>query len=273
MKTFEINLKNNNLEIMSKLLNTVAKKYDCSVKYNHTSCSVNFTGDDEIADMWHVKAARGGGVTSATIEAALTIEPASYEAIVGTVVLNGYADDTYVDNTGEHGDTGSGADSDNNNGTHAAWIEANPSDWIDAMILTQTEIDDGEAINITEALTNSWANLTWAVSNYTTINANVPRHILDQPSGSQGDIEVAMRWSDGTWTVEIKRDLDTGNAEDDVVFSDTSAGMYHFSVSIMDNEGQDDNGELSHSTYTGPIALTFTTPVPGIPGFNLIIIL
>lgn len=247
----------------------------CQAKCHTLNGPVNFTGAGEKADMWHVKAARGGGLSSATINSALTINAASYEATAGTITLNGYADDKHVDNTGRHGDTGAGPYSDNTNGTHAAWIEANPLDWIDAMVLTQSEIDGGEAINITEALTNSWANLTWAVSNYTTLNANVPRHILAPPTGSHGDIEVAMRWADGIWTVEIKRVLDTGNS-DDVAFSDTTAGMYHFSVAIMDNEGQEQSGTQTHSTYTGPIALTFTTavvPDTFIPGFNLILIL
>lgn len=67
--------------------------------------------------------------------------------------------------------------------THAAWIEASPTNWIDAMILIETEINNGEAINITEAYklqkpTNSWANLTTAVNSYVALNANVPRHIL-----------------------------------------------------------------------------------------------
>lgn len=237
--------------------------------------NVNFTNSGEVADMWHIKAARGGGATSATIDAALTIDPASYEATAGTITLNGYADDKHVDTVTRQSDAGTSVYSDNTNGTHAAWIEANPTDWIDAMILTQSEIDGGQTINITEALTNSWANLTWAVNNYTALDANVPRHILTPPTGSRGDIEVSMRWADGIWTVEIKRALDTGNA-DDVAFTDTSAGMYHFSVALMDNEGQGKSGSLEHSKYTGPIALTFGaapgTPPAAIPGFNLILI-
>ncbi len=241
-----------------------------------SNTKVNFTGDDDVGDMWHIKAARGGGVTSATIVSALTIDPASYEATMGTVALNGFADDKHLDNIKRTNDAGEGATYDNTNGTHAEWIEANPTDWLDAMILTETEILNDEAINITEALTNSWANLTLAVSNYTTLNANVPRHILRLPSGSRGDIEVAMRWSDGVWTVEVKRALVTGNT-DDVDFSDTSAGMYHFSLAIFDNEGQEITGAQEHTIYTGPIALTFATagpaPAPAIPGFSLILIL
>jgi len=240
----------------------------------HGLGTVNFTNPGEMADMWHVKAARGGGTMSASIVSALSIDSSSYEATAGTISLTGYADDKFVDHETRKSDAGSGAYSDNTNGTHAAWIEANPTDWIDAMILTQSEINAGEAINITHALQNGWANLTWAVSNYTTLNANVPRHILTTPVGSRGDIEVGMTWNDGTWTVEIKRTLDTMNA-DDVIFSDTDSGVYLFSLAIMDNEGQGTTS-IDHSTYSGPIALTFTTPgSPGetaIPGFDLFIV-
>jgi len=240
----------------------------------HGLGTVNFTNPGEKADMWHVKAARGGGATSASIVSALSIDNSSYEATAGTVTLTGYADDKFVDHETRKSDAGSASYSDNTNGTHAAWIEAAPSDWIDAMVLTQSEINAGEAINITKGLQNGWVNLTWAVSNYTSLNANVPRHILGTPVGSRGDIEVGMTWSDGIWTVEMKRALDTTNI-DDVIFNNTDSGVYLFSLAIMDNQGQ---GTLSveHSTYSGPIGLTFTTPGPGeaaIPGFDLFIVL
>lgn len=244
----------------------------------HGLGTVNFTNPGEKADMWHVKAARGGGATSASILSALTIDSSSYEATAGTIALTGYADDKFVDHETRKSDAGSGVYSDNTNGTHAAWIEANPSDWIDAMILTQSEIDAGQAINITKGLQNGWANLTWAVNNYTSLNANVPRHILKTPVGSRGDIEVGMRWTDGIWTVEMKRALDTSNA-DDVIFNETDNGVYLFSLAIMDNQGQG-TSTLEHSTYSGPIGLTFTTPSPpgpgpdtAIPGFDLFIVI
>jgi hypothetical protein len=239
----------------------------------HGFSTVNLSAGEK-ADMWHIKAARGGGYSSATTTG-ITIDPTTFEVTAGTVNLVGYADDKFVDETDRHGDDGDSPYKDNTNGTHAAWIEASPTDWIDAMILTETEINNGEAINITEALTNSWANLTTAVNSYVALNANVPRHILRMPTDSHGDIEVGMTWNDGVWTVETKRALDTMN-NDDVIFDDTTAGEYLFSLAIMDNEGQEDEPPVTHSTYSGPIALTFTTPgndngEPAIPGFNLLI--
>lgn len=38
--------KNVNLEIMAKLLNSVAKKYDCQVRYNMGENSLKFFGDE-----------------------------------------------------------------------------------------------------------------------------------------------------------------------------------------------------------------------------------
>ena len=41
-----INKKNNNLEIVSKLMDSVCGKYDCSVKYNSDQGTMDFIGDD-----------------------------------------------------------------------------------------------------------------------------------------------------------------------------------------------------------------------------------
>ena len=41
----KFNIHINNLEILSKLMNSVAKKCDCAVKYNAKNKSLVFTGD------------------------------------------------------------------------------------------------------------------------------------------------------------------------------------------------------------------------------------
>ncbi|GBC60349.1 hypothetical protein DENIS_1300 [Desulfonema ishimotonii] len=46
MHTIKINRKNNNLELVSKLMNSVAAKYNCTVKYNRNDGGLCFTGDD-----------------------------------------------------------------------------------------------------------------------------------------------------------------------------------------------------------------------------------
>ena len=46
MKTFRINRRNNNLELVSKIMNSVCAKYDCRIKYNAESGTVHYSGDD-----------------------------------------------------------------------------------------------------------------------------------------------------------------------------------------------------------------------------------
>ncbi len=46
MDTVKINHKSKNLELVSKLMNSVATKYDCSVKYHDESGTIQFTGDE-----------------------------------------------------------------------------------------------------------------------------------------------------------------------------------------------------------------------------------
>ncbi|KKL15869.1 hypothetical protein LCGC14_2501290 [marine sediment metagenome] len=226
-------------------------------------------GTGEIADMWHVKAARGGGFTSATASG-ITIDPTNFQLTAGTVSLQGFADDKYVDDTGRHGDDGDGPYSDNAVDGHAMYIEESPTDWIDAMILTTTEISAGETLLISEG----GGALTSAVDAYVALNANVPRHILRTPTLSHGDIEVALRWVDGVYSLETKRALDTGNT-DDVAFDPTVSGEYYFSLAIFDDSGQESDGTQEHSTYSGPIALTFTASGgdAAIPGFGILLIL
>lgn len=50
MNKIVINEKNNNLEIVSKLMNSVCGKYDCKVKFNPEYGTVDYTGDDTFRD-------------------------------------------------------------------------------------------------------------------------------------------------------------------------------------------------------------------------------
>ena len=51
MEKVKFNIHVNNLEIVSKLMNSVAKKCDCSVKYNEKSNSLVFSGDTRYKKM------------------------------------------------------------------------------------------------------------------------------------------------------------------------------------------------------------------------------
>jgi len=46
MSIIKVHRKDQNIELASKLMNSVAAKYDCSVKYNTESGTINFSGDD-----------------------------------------------------------------------------------------------------------------------------------------------------------------------------------------------------------------------------------
>jgi len=243
----------------------------CDAKCHDLTTSVSLPAG-EIADMWHIKAARGGGRISHA-GSGFVVDASTYELTAGTVSLHGYADDKHVDDGGRTNDAGDGPYYNNAEDDHALWIEESPSSWIDAMIITDTEIAAGETINISAGIAGSWTNLTDAVDAYVALNANVPRHILRTPTSSHGDIEVAIKWVNGVYTVETKRELDTGNA-DDVAFDPTGTDTYLFSISIFDNEGQETDGPKEHSTYTGPIELSFgvdTAPPAPIPGYDLVI--
>ncbi|MHA2400444.1 MAG: Loki-CTERM sorting domain-containing protein [Promethearchaeota archaeon] len=234
----------------------------CTVKCHSPDA---YVGASELGDIWHLKSARGMGALGATNSTALTINPTTFEAEAGTINILGVADDNVIDDVDRGGDAGTSPYRDNNNGTGApAFIEKAPTDWMDAMYLTEAEITSGEAVNRSLI---TWQQDQWYIGNYTALGSVVPRHITSVGAGSRGDISTGATWEDGTWTVEIARELDTMN-NDDVAF-DTNGMQYHFSVALMDNSG----GDADHST--APVAIlefpAAATP-PGIPGYNILIV-
>lgn len=108
-----------------------------------------------------------------------------------------------------------------------AYIETDPQNFIDAMILTKSEIDKGEAVPVAK-LTPQEIDAIW--EKYRKLNAVVPQLVLQEPSGSQRDIKVGAVWENGRWTVEIQRALVTGH-NDDVQFSDLNK-KYEFAISL-----------------------------------------
>ncbi len=46
MSVIKINRKNTNVEVVSKLMDSVCSKYDCSVEYNPENGTVDFHGDE-----------------------------------------------------------------------------------------------------------------------------------------------------------------------------------------------------------------------------------
>ena len=231
----------------------------CMVKCHIDSYSY-LENPDDTTDMWHMKAARSLPANGATQVGTPTLD--GLEAIAGEFHLDGWTDDkqvTYDENEGaeedggRHGDDGSSTYSRNRNATKAApnFIETDPDDWIDAMVLLQSEIDGGETITADPAdpgyvgtdVADAWAK-------YDSLGAVVPERILHPPDGSRGDIHEAAIWKDGTWTSELERELVTAN-DDDVQFDDMGK-TYHFGVSTIDNGGGED-----HNFHAGAYHMDF----------------
>jgi len=191
------------------------------------------------ADLWHMKPARGLGALSAQQSGTVAIDPVTHQATGGTFRLIGYLDDQlmkeYVGKPdgGRVGDAGSGADTRNRNAaqTGPLYIEKNPTDYIDAMVLTKAEIDAGETA-IVDSISTAELNTYWA--KYAALNAVVPERYVKPPTGSRGDVHAAGLWHNGLWYVEIQRALNTGNA-DDAQFALNS--VVTFGIALMDNAG------------------------------------
>ncbi len=139
-----------------------------------------------------------------------------------------------------YGDAGELPYSANWNATYSApvYIEKAPASFADAMVLTQSEVDAGEAVAVA-GLSSAQLAQYWA--NYAALNAVVPQLVLKRPTGSQADVRVAATWSNGRWTLELRRKLVTGYT-DDVQFSDRTK-PYYFGLSLW-----------NHSDLVSPLA-------------------
>jgi len=218
--------------------------------------------DEGNADMWHMKAARSLPATSASQSGTVVVGDDG-QPTAGTFALVGYCDDKWVgewsaDNApdgGRFGDTGQGSYSHNRNADKTApmYVETDPADYIDALTLYQSEIDAGEAVEVA-GLSAEEVNTIWA--KYAAVGGRVPERILRAAAGSRADVTQAAVWSDGVWTSEFKRALDTGHPEEDVIFDDLTKS-YSFGVATMDN-----TGGLGHKTGGLKLSLVFRAAAP-----------
>jgi hypothetical protein len=192
------------------------------------------------ADLWQSMACRTMAVQGA-VGTDLTIDSFTHEVVGGKITLYGYLDDEWVgqyedtETGGRFEDSGTTAYVENwiSGTTKPKYMETNPTDFADAMFLTQAEIDGGEVVgDPATGVSASDADLYWPA--YEALSAVVPEQILRTPSGSMADVTMAATWENGFWTAEISRRLSTG-AGDDVLF--TPGQMYVFGVAIMDNSG------------------------------------
>ena len=67
-----------------------------------------------------------------------------------------------------------------------------------------------------------------------TITYRMPK----MPEGSRADIKAVSRHADGSWSVMLYRQLDTGN-DDDVAFNPRK--KYNFAMALFDNSGDEDS--------------------------------
>ena len=221
----------------------------CMTKCHTTDVHPGNDTEDEMhlasgtADIWHMKAARYLPATSAS-GSGLTVDATTHQVTGGTVRLTGWCDDQYTaqwsaDNApdgGRFGDAGSGAESRNRNTakTGPKYMEKNPTDFMDAMVLTQTEIDNSETVgDPTTGVSDADAALYWPA--YAALKAVVPERILKNPSGSRADLLEGAVWAVGRWTVEIQRTLTTADTDHDIQFA--VGQEFIFGVAIMDNAG------------------------------------
>lgn len=81
----------------------------------------------------------------------------------------------------------------------------------------------------------------------------IPGAVVTRHDGSAGDIETKAVWSDGKWTLVMKRALVTTHpksAEQDVQFNDLKK-KYYFGIATFDNS------QINHVYHDGSIELTF----------------
>jgi len=239
--------------------------YGCAIK-----CHGNIPGSSEFtdikgqkADSWHSKAARAVGAIRVAQFGPATVDPVSHEATAGHFQLQGWLDDKYwtsyqayedgydTEDAGRRPDKGRGVDTRNRNKDRNGPLvmKGAPLNFIDAMTITQKDIDEGRTIVADPSnpkFDKAKVDQAWAL--HAKFNAAVPERILRSPDGSRGDVLHSAVWKDGTWTHEFKRRLNTGHPEDDAIFDLAKSREYEFSVSIFNNSGR---GEIppGHTTY------------------------
>jgi hypothetical protein len=227
----------------------------CFVKCHpeHGRAGAFLENEDEKGDMWNMKAARNLAATAVEQIGVAEIDE-DHQATSGHFSFIGYMDDMqlnydeppHIGDGGLFGDDGSPPTSVNRNpdGTKPLYIERAPDDYLDAMVLMQSEIDGGETLEVASAQAS---DLRDAAQVYDTLGAIIPENILGESLGSRGDIEQAAVWKDGVWSTEIRRSLVTDN-EDDVQFDDL-VKTYRFSIAVMDNSAGDRHGTPGTDTY------------------------
>lgn len=234
---------------------------------NSSEDGAYFDAQGIYADMWHTKAARSLPLTH--IGSGASFLGFVDDKYIGYVTVDAMGFPTTNDpDGGRYGDSGSSSYSHNRIGSLTVidgvsydaknapvYMETDPLDYYDAMVITVSELKSGEAVNIT-GLTNATISGYWA--KYTALSVPtgaspiaIPERVLEMPEGSRADVLEGATWANGVWSCELSRKLVTGHY-DDVQFDDLSAS-YDFDIALMDNTG----GE-GHSFHIGaPLSMGF----------------
>jgi len=159
------------------------------------------TSDAEKGDLWHWKAARS--------------DPA------------GFADDTYLTKIsdkegGRKSDAGKGGDTRN--------MTADKS-------MPKYMLAAGKKLAQNDILLVSHAA---EIKDYSVFKPGdtVTYRMPNMPEGSRADIKAQSRYANGSWTVMLYRQLDTGN-DDDVAFDPRK--KYNFAMALFDDSGDEDS--------------------------------
>ncbi len=172
-----------------------------------------------IVDVWHWKAARGS--------------------------IIGFADDKYWDVDDRHGDAGTSAASNNSlDGAGLPSFMASGDPGVNAAFLG----DNAATMALFAVSSHVSAEAVAFDASLTFSNGDtVPGYVLRTPAGDRASVEVAAKWDNGIWTLELKRAYG-GTEHDFEVVKGASVG---FTYEIFDNTGSaHPNDGMDLTVYT-----------------------
>jgi hypothetical protein len=160
----------------------------------------------------------------------------------------GWADDKFWAGDGRHGDAKSaGGYKDNSVVKQAADSAA-----ITAALGNATDVS-AFSDNDRPFWDATGAEISWTAGvNATPLTDFITGYTTELPTGSRGDVHTGYEYTGTGWNVEYRRALDTGNADDDVVFTVGSTATFYVSTHNNSTEG----AHYIYPTASSPGALT-----------------
>jgi hypothetical protein len=87
----------------------------------------------------------------------------------------------------------------------------------------------------------------------------LPRRLLREAEGSRGDVDAYGVWREGTWTVVLVRDLDTGNPDDKAL---REGGVYNVAFGIFDDHV---SNRRHHVTFASTLGIGVEADITAVP--------